>query len=71
MITTLFSVSISDDKILENNETLELAINSSSLPDKITVGTPGQATVTIVDNDGMYKQTIMISIFVEHKTEIL
>ena len=54
MITASFSISISDDTILENNETLELTINSSSLPDKIIVGTPGQATVTIMDNDGMY-----------------
>ena len=55
MITASFSVSITDDKILENNETLDLTIISSSLPDKITVGNPGQATVTIVDDDGMYK----------------
>ena len=55
MSTVSFSISISDDTILENNETLELAIVSSSLPNKITVGAPGQATVTIVDNDGTYK----------------
>lgn len=54
MLTASFSVSISDDNILENNETLDLTINSSSLPDKITLGAPGQATVTIVDNDGTY-----------------
>ena len=45
-----FSVSINDDNILEDNENFILTINPS-LPTGVMVGNPGQATVTIVDND--------------------
>ena len=48
-----FSVSIDEDDILEGNEMFDLTIDPSSLTNnKITVGDPGQVTVTIVDNDG-------------------
>ena len=47
-----FNVSINDDDILEGNENFILAINQSSLPNNVTVGDSGEATVTIVDNDG-------------------
>ena len=47
-----FNISLSDDIIFENDENFMLTINSSSLPSNITVGDPGQVTVTIVDNDG-------------------
>ena len=46
-----FSVSINHDMIVEGNENFTLTIDSSSLPTGITVGDPGQATVTIVDDD--------------------
>ena len=37
----------------EGNETFMLTIDSTSLPPTgVTVGDPGQATVTIVDDDG-------------------
>ena len=49
--TATFDVPINDDNILEGNETFMLTIDSSSLPDRVTRGDPGQATVTIVDND--------------------
>ena len=45
-----FSISINDDNILEDDENFTLTINSS-LPTGVMVGNPGQATVTIVDND--------------------
>ena len=35
----------------EYNENFLLTINSSSLPSNVTVGDPGEAIVTIVDND--------------------
>ena len=35
---------------LEDNENFTLTINSSLLPSNITVGNPGEATVTIVDD---------------------
>ena len=47
-----FSVIIMDDNILETNETINLAIKSNMLPNKITRANPGRAVVTIVDNDG-------------------
>ena len=48
-----FSVSIINDNILEGNETFNLIINPSSLPSEVTVTNPSQATVVIVDDDGM------------------
>ena len=50
VMSVLFSVSINDDTILENNENFTLTI-ISSLPTGVMVGNPGQATVTIVDAD--------------------
>ena len=47
-----FSVIIMDDNILETNETINLAIKSNMLPNKIIRANPGRAVVTIVDNDG-------------------
>ena len=45
-----FSISINDDNIFEENENFTLTIDSS-LPTGVMVGNPGQATVTIIDND--------------------
>ena len=54
--TATFDVPINDDNILEDNENFILTIDPSSLPSNVTIGDPGQATVTIVDdsNDGNY-----------------
>ena len=49
-----FNITINDDDILEGNENFMLTINPSSVPTGVTVGTPDQATVTIVDGDGKY-----------------
>ena len=46
-----FNVSINNDDILEDNEDFMLTINPSSVPTGVTVGSPDQATVTIVDDD--------------------
>ena len=52
MISVPFSVSINEDEILEDNEMFNLTIDPASLTNnKITVGDPGQVTVTIVDNN--------------------
>ena len=48
--TKIFEVLINDDDIIEGNEDFMLTINSSSLPRNVTVGNPGEATVTIRDN---------------------
>ena len=50
--TATFNVPINDDNILEGDEDFMLTINSFSLPNGVTRDTPGEATVTIVDNDG-------------------
>ena len=44
-----FSILITNDNKKENNETFRLVIDPYSLPDDVIVGTPSQATVTIVD----------------------
>lgn len=44
-------VFINDDKIHENDETFNLTINLSSLPDRV-VSNLNRATVIIKDNDG-------------------
>ena len=49
MIT--FDVPISHDLILEIDENFILIINGTSLATGITCNNPGQATVTIVDNE--------------------
>ena len=46
-----FDIPINNDDILEGSENFTLTINPSSVPTGVTVGNPGQATVTIVDND--------------------
>ena len=51
MTTASFNISITDDNILEDNEDIQIEITNFSLPDRVSVGNPGQATVTIVDND--------------------
>ena len=47
----VFNVLINDDNIVEGNENFNLSINSSSLPNEVTVGNPVQVVVTIVDDD--------------------
>ena len=46
------NVSLIDDDIFEGNKNFLLTINSSSLPNNVTVGDPGQVTLIIEDNDG-------------------
>ena len=53
--TATFNVPINDDNILEGGEDFMLIINETSLPTDVTRGTPGEATVTIVDDDRKLK----------------
>ena len=50
VMSVTFDILINDDNIFEENENFTLTINSS-LSTGVMVGNPGQATVTIVDND--------------------
>ena len=49
-----FEISIIDDKILENDESFNLNINTNTLPDGITLGSPDTATVIITNDDSKY-----------------
>ena len=46
-----FDVPITDDNILENDETFTVAVDPSSLPNGVGVGDPSSTTVTIVNDD--------------------
>jgi len=50
-ISVSFNISITDDNILETMEEFFLIVDPSSLPDGVTVGSEGNTTVVIVDND--------------------
>jgi len=52
MTSVTFDVPITDDNIFEGNENFMLTINQSSLPTGINCGDPGEATVTIVEDEG-------------------
>ena len=54
VISVSFNASINDDNVLEDNESFTLTIIESSLPDGVTIGGTAQATVTILDTDGLY-----------------
>ena len=51
-ITSSFVVSIINDNVLESDEQFDITIDTTSLPDGITVGSTGSSTVTIMDDDG-------------------
>ena len=50
--TATFDVPINDDNILDGDEDFILTIDQTSLPTGVTRGSLGEATVTIVDDDG-------------------
>ena len=50
-MSTLFSVNIKEDTILEPQETFMLTILSTSLSATLITGSPDEAIVTIIDND--------------------
>ena len=49
-----FDVPINDDNVLEDDESFTLGIDPSSLPDDVTRGNPGSATVTINNTVSKY-----------------
>ena len=44
-----FDVPITDDNVVEDDETIGLAIQSISLPNRVSATNPSQANVTIMD----------------------
>ena len=45
------SIPITDDNVFEGNENFTLTIDSTFRPSYLTIGNPGEATVTILDDD--------------------
>ena len=60
MTSVPFDIPITDDGVLEGNEDFMLTINPSPLPTDVSVGTPDQATVTIVDNNRKFIYIIVV-----------
>ena len=58
MTEVSFNVTITDDNMLESNESFQLSINYSSLPNRVTVDNPSVVTVTIVDNDRKFIKSV-------------
>ena len=52
--SVLFDVNITNDDIVESNETFSVSIIPSSVSDQVIMGNPRQSAVTIVDNDGKW-----------------
>ena len=48
-IISSFDVPITDDNVVEDDETIDLTIQSTSLPNRVSVTNPLQATITIMD----------------------
>ena len=48
------NIVITDDNILEDDETFNLTIDQFTLPDGVVVADPSQVTVAIVDDDGEF-----------------
>ena len=55
---TKLNITIINDSLLEPDEKFTLAINSSSLPSNVTAGSPDNATVTILNDDCEYANSI-------------
>ena len=51
MTTASFDIPITDDNAVEGDEDIKVEIIASSLPNGVNVG-DGQATITIIDDDG-------------------
>ena len=52
MTIALLTVPINDDDTFEGNENFIIAIDSSLLPNDVTINNLGYTTVTIIENDG-------------------
>ena len=49
-----FEISIINDTMVENDKSFDLNINTNTLPDDITLGSPDTATVMITNDDSKY-----------------
>ena len=69
--TALFDVSIVNDNVLESDENFTLTVNSSSISDtRVTVGSPSDSTITIMDDEGKWIIKVIFSFNSLHPYEI-
>ena len=52
MTTASLSVPIKDNNVFEDTESFRLLIDSTLLPNDVTLGVPRAAAVVILDDDG-------------------
>ena len=52
LLSTTLNISINDDDIFEDNEMFSIGIDSSSLPNRVTIGNHSRSTVTIIESVG-------------------
>ena len=55
-----FNAPITNDIILEGDESFNLIIDSFSLSTGVSVSNPAQTTITIVDDDGNVMYTLLL-----------
>ena len=48
-IISLFDVPITNDNVVEDDETIDLTIQTTSLPNRVSVTNPSQANIIIMD----------------------
>ena len=71
MTEAVCNISVNDNNILEETETFKIIINSSSLPNNVTIGGLDEAAVTILDNDGEFYPTESVLCLSELRTNVL
>ena len=52
VVKVAFNVTISEDTILEYNESFSVGVDPLTLPSKITIGSSSHTIVTILNDDG-------------------
>ena len=52
LLSATLNISINNDDIFEDNEMFSISIDSSSLPNRVTIGNHSQSTVTIIESVG-------------------
>ena len=66
---TCMNVSIIDDRLVEGNETFSMSLRVSDTGDsrdQVKLGMTNMTTVTIVDDDGMYRMSTCMKGYTQH-----
>ena len=51
LTTATFTITIIDDSLREDTETIALSLDADTLPSGVTLAVPGTATVVILDDE--------------------